>query len=96
MKKYIEDKINGYGPVFRFITPVLLVITMAMTGYVLSDIKEVRKKLSHHLEFTIPKITSRLLRVEMKQQHILDDYIEKESKASKAINHVSYSGRKFN
>ena len=42
-------KINGYGAYFRFITPILVTIAIAILNYMRADIKELKTHFTNHL-----------------------------------------------
>ncbi len=45
-----KDKINGYGSLFRFITPVLITIAIFMLTWILNDTRELKICFANHLE----------------------------------------------
>ena len=52
-----NEKINGYGAILRFITPVLVTITLFILGSlkgdirdVKTDVKEIKVTMTNHLE----------------------------------------------
>ena len=61
------DRVNGYGVLFRFITPLLLSIILALGGFILNDIKDTQKEsilhFTNHLSYH-NQIESRLSRIE--------------------------------
>lgn len=44
------NKINGYGSLFRFITPVLITIALFILSQILTDMKEMKSLFTNHLE----------------------------------------------
>ena len=64
MKPDVEARLNGVSVVFRFITPCMIGILMAMTSSLLSDIREMRFSLSNHLNTDVKEISERLARIE--------------------------------
>ena len=62
----IVDKINGYGPILRLVTPFMIALVILLLGMVNSNIRDVKAEnnllsdkvdtyftnhLSHHMEF---------------------------------------------
>lgn len=43
-KQETKDKINGWGSLFRFITPILITLLMFVINDIKDDIKEVRSE----------------------------------------------------
>lgn len=44
-----RDKINGWGAVFRFITPLLITISLFILGMLRSDLCELKAHFTNHL-----------------------------------------------
>lgn len=67
------EKINGYGAIFRFITPVLITIVLFILGMIKQDLGELKVHFINHLqEHKIIEITleQRLSRIETKLEFI--------------------------
>lgn len=45
----MESKLNGYGVILRFITPVLISIVIFMVGWLRTDILELKVHFTNHL-----------------------------------------------
>jgi len=45
----ITDRINGYGALLRFITPILITIALFILGMIRSDLKELEMHFTNHL-----------------------------------------------
>lgn len=45
----ITDRINGYGTLLRFITPILITIALFILGMIRSDLKELEMHFTNHL-----------------------------------------------
>ena len=61
------NRINGYGSILRFITPILITIAIFILGMVREDLGEVKQHFRNHLsEHKIIEITldKRLSRIE--------------------------------
>ena len=43
------EKINGYGAILRFITPVLITVMLFVLGMMREDIKELKVYFANHL-----------------------------------------------
>lgn len=64
MKPDVEARLNGVSVVFRFVTPCMIGILMAMTSYLLGDIRQMRSDLTNHLVHDMQKMTNRLTAIE--------------------------------
>lgn len=68
MKKKLTEKINGFGIVMRFVTPLLVAINIAMVTYILDDLKDVKTKLDDHLQHAMVIVSERLTALEVNQR----------------------------
>ena len=62
-----KDKIDGYGAIFRFITPILITVALFILGIIRQDLGELKAHFNNHLnEHKIIEIMleSRLTRIE--------------------------------
>lgn len=50
VNKMNADKINGYGVIFRFITPILVTIALFLLTLVINDVKDIKCSFTNHLE----------------------------------------------
>ena len=64
MKFETEARLNGVSTIFRFLTPCLIGILLAMTTSLLTDIRAMRNDLNNHLQFDMAEITNRLTAIE--------------------------------
>ena len=64
----IVDKVNNHvGPLFRFITPVLVSIVVFMLGVIVVELRELKQQFTNHLsEHKVIELMleSRLMRIE--------------------------------
>ena len=44
-----KEKINGYGAIFRFITPILITIVLFILGMIRQDLGELKAQFNNHL-----------------------------------------------
>jgi len=58
------DKMNGWGVIFRFITPLMVFIIAGMMTYILNDIREMKISLNNHLQHDVADIRERIARIE--------------------------------
>ncbi len=59
-----KDRINGFGIVLRFITPVMVGLVMTMIVWLHDDIKAVKLAVTNHLVHDVSDMKERLARVE--------------------------------
>jgi hypothetical protein len=45
----IEKRVNGYGVLLRFITPILITVALFILGMIRSDLKELETHFTNHL-----------------------------------------------
>ena len=64
VKPETESRLNGVGMVFRFVTPCMIGVLLAMTSYLLGDIRDMRSDLTNHLVNDMQTITNRLTAIE--------------------------------
>lgn len=55
-----KDNINGWGSVFRFVTPVLLTITLFILGGIKTEIKDVKIDTCKRLDNIVLQFTNHL------------------------------------
>ena len=73
------NRINGYGAILRFITPLLLAIALFILKDIKSDLREVKQSFTNHLEHhrTLEvQNAERLSCIESKINFFLDRYRE--------------------
>jgi len=46
----IKDKINGYGVLFRFITPILIALILFILTQIVGNINDLKVLFNNHLE----------------------------------------------
>ncbi len=62
-----KDKINGYGAILRFITPILVTIALFILGAIKGDLGELKTHFTNHLsehKSIEIKLESRLTHIE--------------------------------
>lgn len=64
MHAKLKDTINGFGILFRFITPVMVGLVMTMVAWLHADVKAVKLAITNHLVHDVSDIKERLARVE--------------------------------
>ena len=64
MRKEIVDKINGYGVLLRFITPLLLGIILALHTYMLNDVQDIKRNITNHINHDFISVMERLATIE--------------------------------
>ena len=81
-----KDKINGYGAILRFITPVLITIMLFILGSLKGDIKDVKTDVRNELKVVNVNFTNHLehhktlevtLGERLKCLETINDYIKK-------------------
>lgn len=45
----IKEKINGYGSAFRFVTPILVTISIMFLSWIRGDLEKIEKHFTNHL-----------------------------------------------
>ena len=58
------EKVNGFGILFRFITPFMVAISVVMMTYISTDIRNMKLSLDNHLQHDVSEIKERLARIE--------------------------------
>ena len=71
MNDVTKNKLNGFGSDFRFITPVMTGIIIAMLTYILTDIRTVKISLDNHLQHSMVAVYERLTTIEIKLEMLL-------------------------
>ena len=64
MKEEMAQRINGVGILFRFVTPIMVGILLAITSGFLSEMRWLRNALDNHLQTDVADIRERLARIE--------------------------------
>ena len=49
MTEIVKNRVNGFGEVFRFVTPILVTVSIFIMGWVRSDIVALKTHFENHL-----------------------------------------------
>lgn len=72
-----KEKIDGYGALFRFITPTLVLISIAILTFLATDIKELKREIVYKCDYIedvktvvhiLEKLDDRIRTIETKKE----------------------------